>query len=69
MQYKLNYHLQMFHLITILLNLSVQRVEKKNNDESLRIKIDPRLVGKKIGRNEPWPCNSGKIYKHCHGAL
>ena len=34
-------------LITILLNLSVQRVEKKNNNESLKKKIDPRLVGKK----------------------
>ena len=22
----------------------------------------------KIGRNEPCPCNSGKKYKHCHGA-
>jgi len=22
---------------------------------------------KKIGRNEPCPCNSGKKYKHCHG--
>jgi hypothetical protein len=24
--------------------------------------------GKKIGRNEPCPCNSGKKFKHCHGA-
>ncbi len=23
--------------------------------------------GKKIGRNEPCPCGSGKKYKHCHG--
>ena len=22
---------------------------------------------KKIGRNEPCPCGSGKKYKHCHG--
>jgi len=25
--------------------------------------------GKKVGRNDPCPCNSGKKYKHCHGAL
>ncbi len=25
--------------------------------------------GKKIGRNEPCPCGSGKKYKHCHGKL
>ena len=21
------------------------------------------------GRNEPWPCGSGRKYKHCHGAV
>jgi len=25
--------------------------------------------GKKIGRNDPCPCNSGKKYKQCHGKL
>jgi preprotein translocase subunit SecA len=25
--------------------------------------------GRKIGRNEPCPCGSGKKYKHCHGKL
>lgn len=25
------------------------------------------VVGKKIGRNEPCPCGSGKKYKHCCG--
>ena len=25
------------------------------------------IVGKKIGRNEPCPCGSGKKYKHCCG--
>jgi len=24
---------------------------------------------KKVGRNEPCPCGSGKKYKHCHGTL
>ena len=25
--------------------------------------------GRKIGRNEPCPCGSGKKYKQCHGRL
>jgi preprotein translocase subunit SecA len=28
----------------------------------------PVHVEKKIGRNEPCPCGSGKKYKNCHGA-
>jgi preprotein translocase subunit SecA len=24
---------------------------------------------RKVGRNEPCPCGSGKKYKHCHGTL
>ncbi|MDE3162711.1 MAG: SEC-C domain-containing protein, partial [Acidobacteriota bacterium] len=27
-----------------------------------------RLVGDKVGRNDPCPCGSGKKYKKCHGA-
>ncbi|HAI34332.1 MAG TPA: preprotein translocase subunit SecA, partial [Alcanivorax sp.] len=32
----------------------------------------PRTVvreGRKVGRNEPCPCGSGKKYKQCHGKL
>ncbi|HHH35349.1 MAG TPA: hypothetical protein ENK48_00800, partial [Gammaproteobacteria bacterium] len=25
--------------------------------------------GRKIGRNEPCPCGSGRKYKQCHGKL
>lgn len=25
--------------------------------------------GRKVGRNDPCPCGSGKKYKSCHGAL
>jgi len=28
-----------------------------------------KQFGKKVGRNEPCPCGSGKKYKHCHGTL
>jgi preprotein translocase subunit SecA len=27
-----------------------------------------RRTGKKVGRNDPCPCGSGKKYKKCHGA-
>ena len=27
-----------------------------------------KLEGKKIGRNDPGPCGSGRKYKKCHGA-
>ncbi len=32
-------------------------------------KQTPLVRGRKIGRNEPCPCGSGKKYKHCHGQL
>ena len=38
---------------------------KKNNVK----KIDPSLARKKMGRNEPCFCGSGKKYKHCCGSL
>ena len=30
-------------------------------------RVQPVRVEKKIGRNEPCPCGSGKKYKYCHG--
>ncbi len=30
-------------------------------------KTQPIRVEKKVGRNDPCPCGSGKKYKHCHG--
>jgi len=55
--------------VTILLNLKV--VESSNNQgETFNPKkIDKNNLGKKIGRNEPCFCGSGKKYKHCCGAL
>jgi len=32
-----------------------------------RSKSQPVKAGKKIGRNDPCPCGSGKKYKYCHG--
>jgi len=28
----------------------------------------PRVIGEKVGRNDPCPCGSGKKFKKCHGA-
>ena len=32
-----------------------------------RVKKHAKVKGKKVGRNEPCPCGSGKKYKHCCG--
>ncbi|MDX9749542.1 MAG: SEC-C metal-binding domain-containing protein, partial [Flavobacteriales bacterium] len=29
--------------------------------------VEPVRVEKKVGRNDPCPCGSGKKYKQCHG--
>jgi len=31
-------------------------------------KAQPVRVDKKVGRNDPCPCGSGKKFKHCHGS-
>ena len=40
-----------------------------NASEGDAPKRQPVRVDKKVGRNEPCPCGSGKKYKHCHGRL
>ena len=39
---------------------------KQENKKSM---LDQIKKGKKIGRNEPCYCGSGKKFKHCCGAL
>ena len=57
-------------LITILLNLKiVEQKTKEAKTNQFNKKDLERLANKKIGRNEPCPCKSGKKYKHCCGAL
>ena len=55
--------------VTILINLKVV-VETNQNDQKDKENIS-RQIGKnkKIGRNEPCYCGSGKKFKHCCGAL
>lgn len=39
-----------------------------SNDTREKQKPQPVHVEKKVGRNDPCPCGSGKKYKYCHGA-
>ena len=55
--------------ITILINLKILQEPKKKIEEIKPSKIDPKYVGKKMSRNEPCFCGSGKKYKKCCGAL
>jgi len=57
-------------LITFLINVKViDSQEQDNNFSQEQNKKFNELSTKKIGRNEPCPCNSGKKYKHCCGSL
>lgn len=38
-----------------------------NTQTGERSKPQPVKVERKVGRNDPCPCGSGKKYKHCHG--
>ena len=55
--------------ITILINLKVVKAPSEQKEEKKPAKIDPKYIGKKMSRNEPCLCGSGKKYKRCCGAL
>ena len=42
-------------------------LSEAHSDTQDRSKPQPVHVEKKVGRNDPCPCGSGKKYKHCHG--
>ncbi len=52
--------------VTILMNLKVVTEQQEENKKSM---LDQIRSGKKIGRNEPCSCGSGKKFKHCCGTL
>jgi len=57
-------------LITFLNNLEIVTQEESNEKTSEKEKKNiPKFPDKKMKRNEPCFCNSGKKFKHCHGAL
>ena len=59
--------------VTFLNNLQViARDESAQNNLSFKSEQNqnnPKIPKKKMKRNEPCFCGSGKKYKHCHGAL
>ncbi len=55
--------------ITVLMNLKVVETSSAKKEENKPVKIDPKYVGKKMSRNEPCFCGSGKKFKRCCGAL
>ena len=55
-------------LVTILINLSIVEKPIENSKPIQETKI-PFTSGKKMKRNEPCFCGSGKKYKYCCGAL
>ena len=54
-------------LIKILFNLTIANSENENQSNLKKTKVNPKYVGKKMSRNEPCFCGSGKKYKHCCG--
>ena len=42
---------------------------QSHSDTQQRTITQPIRVEKKVGRNDPCPCGSGKKYKNCHGRL
>jgi len=56
-------------LITILINLKVVQETPKISEDLKKKEIDPKYIGKKMRRNEPCFCGSGKKYKNCCGSL
>ncbi|WP_415300297.1 preprotein translocase subunit SecA [Candidatus Pelagibacter sp. Uisw_134_02] len=55
--------------ITILINLKIVQETSQEKEIYKPPVIDPKYIGKKMSRNEPCFCGSGKKYKKCCGAL
>jgi len=55
--------------VTILMNLTLLKSQPNNVNENKESRNYKKSFDKKISRNEPCPCGSGKKYKRCCGAL
>ena len=51
-------------MVLVLNNMNIANQSSQNNGDA---NLD-NSVTKKIGRNDPCPCGSGKKYKQCHGS-
>ncbi|MBE6837600.1 MAG: preprotein translocase subunit SecA [Ruminococcus sp.] len=63
--------------VRLVYNIKIQKNEAPEREQVLKanpiktdnsLKSGGRTVGKKVGRNDPCPCGSGKKYKKCCGA-
>ena len=55
--------------VRVLMNLKIVQTPNDESKKPKPVKIDPKYIGKKMRRNEPCFCGSGKKFKHCCGAL
>lgn len=58
------------YLLNAEIRQNIEREEVKNirtNDGKEGVKSKPKKAEKKVGRNDPCPCGSGKKYKQCCG--
>ena len=55
--------------IKILFNLKIVQQPPQEKEVDKPKTINPKYIGKKMSRNEPCFCGSGKKYKRCCGAL
>ena len=55
--------------ITVLINLKIVVEAKEETKKEFKKEEVSSTKNKKIGRNEPCTCGSGKKFKHCCGAL
>ena len=44
-----------------------QVIQGTPNEDKSKVKKQEPIRVKKVGRNDPCPCGSGKKYKQCHG--
>ena len=62
-------------LVEVKTEEQTKKIDQKNQQEVDSARVESQNQDnkapqqRKIGRNEPCPCGSGKKYKHCHGAL
>ena len=55
-------------VLKTLFNIKLVNDNNNDNTEKNQPPEPRRIITKKIGRNEPCPCGSGKKYKQCHGS-
>ena len=53
-------------VLKTLFAIEIQAYNKETKTEK-KVGVGPNILNKKIGRNDPCPCGSGKKYKVCHG--